>query len=167
MRVGPVSLAEAKAHIAKHHRHHRPPVGHRFSLGVWSGEELVGVACVGRPVSQILDRQGHLEITRVCAQEGAPKGVPSMLLAGAVRMARAWVHAENKRRRALGEAQLKGVRIITYTLLSETGASLRGAGFTQDKLRSDSSASRGRDWNKGGKQGKCKLGPKARWSKLL
>ena len=29
----PVSLSEANAFVARYHRHHRPVVGHKFSIG--------------------------------------------------------------------------------------------------------------------------------------
>ena len=90
--VGPISLKEAKVFIERHHRHHRPPVGHKFSIAVAVAEtgEVCGVATVGRPVSRHLD-------------DGA-----------------AW-----RATKALGYRKL-----ITYTLPSEGGASLRGAGWT-------------------------------------
>ena len=46
--ICPVSLAEANAFVAEHHRHHKPVVGHKFSIGCTDGEKIVGVAIVGR-----------------------------------------------------------------------------------------------------------------------
>jgi hypothetical protein len=162
-----VGLAEARAFITRHHRHHRPPVGHLFSLGCWEGDELMGVACVGRPVSRVLDARGWVEVTRLAVKAGAPKGAPSMLLAAAVRAVRDRVHKANRVARMAGEEVQAGVRVITYTLASESGASLRGAGFAQDVLSRDCSSVRGRSWSRTGGAGKCKLGPKVRWSRAV
>lgn len=167
MRVGPTTLSVACAHIRAYHRHHRPPVGHLFSLGCWEGDELVGVAVVGRPVSRVLDARGWVEVTRLAVREGAPKGAASMLLAAAVRAVRDRVHKANRLARMGGEPVRSGVRVITYTLASESGASLRGAGFAQDAVRSDASSVRGRSWSRTGGQVKCKLGPKVRWSRAV
>ena len=51
----PVSLKEANAFVAAHHRHHKPVTGHKFSIGCAAEGRLVGVAIVGRPVSRYLD----------------------------------------------------------------------------------------------------------------
>ena len=53
--IVPVSLKEANAFVEQHHRHHGPVVGHKFSIGCTDGDQIVGVAIVGRPVSRYLD----------------------------------------------------------------------------------------------------------------
>lgn len=111
LRIVPVSFAEASAFVAAHHRHHAPPVGHKFSIGVARGEVLVGVAMVGRPVARHLDDGATLEVNRT-ATDGT-KNANSMLYGAAWRAAR-----------ALGWS-----RLITYTQAGESGASLRGAGW--------------------------------------
>ena len=63
MRLIPVSLKEANAFVAEHHRHHKPVVGHKFSIGCMQAGRLVGVAIVGRPVSRYLDDGLTLEVT--------------------------------------------------------------------------------------------------------
>lgn len=108
----PLSLAEAQRFVADHHRHHKPPQGHKFSVGVIAGESLCGVAIVGRPVARHYDNGRTVEITRT-ATDGT-RNANSMLY-GACRRAAF----------ALGYD-----RIITYTQTGETGASLRGAGYT-------------------------------------
>ncbi len=108
----PVSFAEACEFIGEHHRHHRPPVGHKFSVGIAVGETLVGVACVGRPVARHYDDGLTLEVTRSCT-DGTPNA--NSKLYGAV--ARAAF--------ALGYG-----RIITYTQAGESGASLSAAGWS-------------------------------------
>lgn len=83
----PVSLAEANAFVAEHHRHHRPVTGHKYSIACTDGERIVGVVIVGRPVSRHLDDGWTLEVTRLCT-DGTKNGC-SMLYAAAWRAARA------------------------------------------------------------------------------
>lgn len=88
LRVVPVSFAQACAFITDWHRHHRPPQGHKFSLGVADGEILVGVAVVGRPVARMLDDGQTLEVTRVAVADATPNAC-SLLYAAAWRAAKA------------------------------------------------------------------------------
>ena len=37
----PMTLREANAFVEQHHRHHKPVVGHKFSIGVSDGEKVV------------------------------------------------------------------------------------------------------------------------------
>lgn len=108
----PMTLREARAFVARHHRHHRAPQGGLFAVGCAAGSEVVGVAIVGRPVARMLDNGWTAEVTRLCTT--GEKNACSMLYAAAWRAAR-----------ALGYR-----RLITYTLPAEGGASLRGAGWT-------------------------------------
>ena len=57
LELTPITLAEAKAFVARHHRHHRPPVGHILSIAVSEGETVRGVAIIGRPVARGLDNE--------------------------------------------------------------------------------------------------------------
>ena len=110
--IVPTSFEEACEFVQRYHRHHRPPRGHKFSIAVADESGTVrGVAIVGRPVARRLQDGWTLEVTRV-ATDGCPNA--SSALYGACRRA-AW---------ALGYR-----RLITYTLPSESGASLRGAGY--------------------------------------
>ena len=109
--VVPLSFADACAFVTDWHRHHAPPVGHKFSLGVGDGELLRGVAIVGRPVARHLDNGLTLEVIR-SAMDGTPH-VNSMLYGAAWRAAK-----------ALGYR-----RLVTYTQVGESGASLRAAGW--------------------------------------
>lgn len=118
-----VEFAEAAAFVSLHHRHHTPPVGHVFSLGAYEGERLCGVAIVGRPVARPRDDGATLEVTRLCTD--GTKDAASFLLGCCARAAL-----------ALGFR-----RIGTYTLGSEGGASLRGAGWRVV------SEVKGRSWN--------------------
>lgn len=109
--VVPVTFRQACSFIEQHHRHHRPPRGLKFALGVADGSRLVGVATVGRPVARHLDDGRTVEVTRTCTN-GAPNA-NSMLYGAAWRAARAMGYQ----------------RLITYTQDGETGASLRAAGL--------------------------------------
>lgn len=113
----PVSLREANAYVAEHHRHHGPTRGHKFAVAVGTLDGVMrGVAIAGRPVSRHLDDGTTLEVLRVCTD--GTLNACSMLY-GAVR--RAGI--------ALGYPPSC---IITYTLASETGSSLRASGWVLD-----------------------------------
>jgi hypothetical protein len=111
--VRPVSFAEACAFISRFHRHHAPPQGHKWSLSAWNGH-LCGVAVVGRPVARMADNGLTLEVTRLCT-DGA-RNACSCLYAAAARAAQAMGYEH----------------IITYILASESGASLRAAGWEKE-----------------------------------
>lgn len=83
----PISLKNANALVAEHHRHHKPVVGHKFSIGCAQDGRLVGVAIMGRPVSRYLDDGLTLEVNRLCTT--GEKNVCSMLYAAAARAAKA------------------------------------------------------------------------------
>ena len=108
----PVSFADAKEFVASWHRHHRPPVGHKFSVGVADDEGVLrGVAMVGRPVARHFDDGLTLEVNRT-ATDGTPNA--NSMLYGA-----AW-----RATKALGYQ-----RLVTYTQEGESGASLRAVGW--------------------------------------
>ena len=110
--VYPCHLDEANLFVRRHHRHHGPVVGHKFSLSVADSEGLCrGVAIVGRPVSRMLDDGLTLEVYRV-ATDGTPNACSALY--GACRRATF----------ALGYK-----RLVTYTLASESGVSLNAAGW--------------------------------------
>lgn len=107
----PVSFDTASRFVAMWHRHHQPPPGHKFSIGVASDETLVGVAMIGRPVARSHDDGQTLEVIRT-ATDGT-QNCNSMLYGAAWRAAS-----------ALGYS-----RLITYTQDGESGSSLRAAGW--------------------------------------
>ncbi len=111
LQLAPVTLRAARAFVADHHRHHRPPQGGLFAVGAESEGELVGVAIIGRPVSRHLDDGWTAEVTRLCTD--GTRNACSLLYGAAWRAAR-----------ALGYR-----RLLTYTLAKEGGASLRAAGW--------------------------------------
>lgn len=108
----PVSLAQANEHVAHWHRHSNPVVGHLFSVGAADEDGVLrAVAIAGRPVARHYDNGATVEITRV-ASDGTRNS--NSLLYGALTRAAF----------ALGYT-----RVITYTLTSESGASLRASGW--------------------------------------
>lgn len=123
LEITPINLDEANAYVAMNHRHHRPVVGHKFSIACSVGERVVGVCIVGRPVGRKIDDGWTLEVNRCCTD--GTKNACSMLYGAAWRAAK-----------ALGYR-----RLLTYTLPEEGGASLRAAGWKLVGLRG------GGNWN--------------------
>lgn len=109
--IVPVTFRQACDFVAVHHRHHRPPRGMKFAIGVSNGCCLVGVATVGRPVARHLDDGRTVEVTRTCTD--GTRNANSALYGAAWRVARAMGYR----------------RLVTYTQDGETGASLRAAGL--------------------------------------
>jgi hypothetical protein len=107
----PISLAEANEFVRKYHRHHRPVLGHKFSVAAAVSGEVVGVALVGRPVARRSDDGWTLEVNRLCTD--GTRNACSFLYAASWRAAK-----------ALGYR-----RLVTFTMRSEGGASLRAAGW--------------------------------------
>lgn len=146
LQLVPITLAEANAFVAQHHRHHGTVAGAKFCLGVGARHDMGGprpgdagygtymdlvhgVVIVGRPVARSLDDGWTLEVNRCCTD--GTRNACSMLYGAAWRAAR-----------ALGYG-----RLVTYTLPGEGGASLRAVGWrvvSQVKGRSWSCPSRPR-----------------------
>lgn len=115
---------DARTFIRAHHRHHPAPQGAILYLGCWLGEQLVGVAVLGRPVSRVEQAAGAWELTRL-ATDGTEHACSKL-----------YGYARRVHQLLAG----KGSRLITYTLPEEGGASLRGAGWALDGV------AKGRDW---------------------
>ena len=112
LHVVPCEFDEARAFVKQHHRHHKPPVGHKFSLAVADEDGVVRAVCmVGRPVARGNDNGMTLELTRL-ASDGCQNAC-SCLYGAAWRVAK-----------ALGYA-----RLITYILDDEPGTSLKASGW--------------------------------------
>lgn len=128
--IVPMELEDANLFVCTHHRHHGPVRGHKFSIGVVDHQEQIrGVAIIGRPNARGLQDGWTLEITRV-ATDGC-KDASSALYGAAARATF-----------ALGYR-----KVVTYNLKSESGTSLRAAGYrvvAEVKGRSWSCASRPR-----------------------
>lgn len=149
MKLIHIELADANAFIANMHRHHKPIVGHRWSIGVEQAGELVGVATIGRAVARMTPQNGKhavAEVTRLATN--GHKNACSFLYAAAAR----------------GAEALGYTKIQTFILASETGVSLKASGWTND------GPSAGGDWNRpsrGGRRMDQPQEPKIKWSKAL
>lgn len=112
LRVVPTTLREANAFVERHHRHHQPDRGCICVLAVSDEkDEVRGVAIVGRPKGRGLQDGFTAEVTRCCT-DGAYNAC-SMLYSAAWRACRA----------------LGYLKLVTYTLPDEGGASLRAANW--------------------------------------
>lgn len=112
MRLAPITFRTASDFINKFHRHHRSTIGCKFCVCVVDESEMIhGVAICGRPVSRYLDDGYTLEINRVCSD--GTENVCSMLYGGCCRIAK----------------EMGYRKVITYTLVSENGASLKASNF--------------------------------------
>ena len=108
----PIAIKDARRWIDQHHRHHQAPLSALFAVAVTDGEEIKGVATVGRPVARGNQDGWTAEVTRVAVLEDV-KNACSMLYAACWRAARAMGYR----------------KIITYTLASEPGTSVKAAGW--------------------------------------
>lgn len=126
-----VALKEVAPFINRYHRHHLSPQGCNFALCVRLGDEIIGAVTAGRPVSRYLDKKNILEITRACVKPGY-RNLCSYLYSHMTRVAR----------------DLGYEYVITYTLDTEDGSSLKAAGFTH------AYTSRSGSWN-------CKTRPRS------
>jgi hypothetical protein len=111
LQLVPVDFDTAAGFVLLWHRHHVPPVGHKFSIGVADDTTLVGVAMIGRPIPRAYQDGRTLEVTRT-ATDGT-RNANSMLYGAAWRAVSAMGYR----------------RLITYTQEGESGASLRAAGY--------------------------------------
>jgi hypothetical protein len=120
----PLTRDDANAFVEQLHRHRpRRLPGHLFAIGVTQDGTLRGVAMVCRPVARGFEGRLVADLRRLCT-DGTPNAC-SFLLAASWRAAR-----------ALGYRKL-----VTYTLASESGVSLRAAGWIPE------ASVRGRSWS--------------------
>ena len=113
MKVSPITIKAANKIVGDHHRHNKSTNGGRFALAAEHDGEVVGAVIIGRPIARLLDNDGVAEVTRLVVTPSAPKNTCSFLYSAARRV---W--------QAMG-----GKKILTYTLQTESGDSLRGAGW--------------------------------------
>src|SRR5437016_12206941 len=93
LEIIPISLAEANSLIEKFHRHHKPVVGHKFSIGLLNDEgQFVGAIVIGRPVARMTDRFRIAEVTRLVTN--GEHNACSKLYASAARAAEAMGYSE-------------------------------------------------------------------------
>jgi hypothetical protein len=122
--IVPCDLSEAMVFVKENHRHHKPPQGGKFALAIADDTEKIrGVAIIGRPVARSLDNGWTLEVTRV-ATDGCENACSALYGAS-------WRAAKS-----LGYR-----RLVTYTLDTESGISLKAAGW---KIVGEV---KGRSWN--------------------
>ncbi|MFK4705649.1 hypothetical protein ABIC83_002488 [Roseateles asaccharophilus] len=131
LEVEPVPWKKVKTFVKDHHRHCDPPAGWRFGAGVLNGADLLGVVVVGRPVARALDHKRIVEVNRVCIREDLPAGLE-------------WNACSKFYGWAAREAKRRGFEwIITYTLESEAGTSLKAAGWQE----AGRTGTKGRSWS--------------------
>lgn len=107
----PITIGYARSFVARYHRHHTAPQSGLFAVAVAAESAIVGVAIIGRPIARSYQDGFTAEVTRCCTL--GDRNAPSMLYGAAWRAAR-----------SLGYR-----RLITYTLTTEPGTSLRAAGW--------------------------------------
>lgn len=144
-KIKPITLKTANGYVEHYHRHLGGTVGCKFAIGLFEGDNLIGVAICGRPVSRHLDDGSICEINRLCTK-GGDENACSMLYGACGRIAR----------------DMGYEKIITYTLKSESGITLKASNFQCD------GEAGGMHWT--GKRNKGQIIPhemKIRWSKQL
>lgn len=138
----PIGLRDANAFVELHHRHHGGRRAHRFAVSLRGPRGgLRGVAIAANPVAKAYCDGRTIEVARSCTD--GTKNANSMLYGAIWRAARA----------------LGYTRMITYTMPSESGSSLRAVGMREDGL------TEGRPWDRPGRRREAKypVGPKLRW----
>lgn len=145
LKIKHIELKDANDFVSKHHRHHKPVRGHRFSLAAYDGDVLVGVSIVGRPLSREIDSENVVEILRLCTD--GTKNACSFLYGASCRAAK-----------SLGYS-----KIITYILETEDGASLKASNFQYE------TTTKGGSWSTPSRPriDKAPICKKQRWGKLL
>jgi hypothetical protein len=144
--IRPLTISQANEMVGKLHRHHKPVIGHRFSVGAYINNILVGAAIVGRPVSRELDQYMIAEVTRLVT-DGTPN-VCSFLYSAVARIAK----------------EMGFDKIQTYILSTEPGTSLIAAGWEYEISTS------GGNWNYSWRKGRREDQPmimKSRYGKIL
>jgi len=114
LEIRPIKLRDANRYVIENHRHNIQTNGHKFSVACYDGEKLCGVAIAGQPVARKLDDGLTIEIRRVCTD--GTYNACSILYGACARVAKAMGYK----------------RVITYTLKSEPGTSLKASGFIYD-----------------------------------
>ena len=124
--IKPIDLKAANRYVMENHRHNGKVLVHRFSIACYDGDRLCGVAIVGNPSARKLDDGNTVEVKRVCTD--GTRNACSILYGRCARIAR----------------EMGWNKIITYTLESESGASLRASGCT---IEADGVGGGQKGWN--------------------
>ena len=146
LQIVPLTRTVANQLIRDHHRHHGPATGYRWAIGAREGNRMVGAAITRRPKARLSEQYQLAEVTRLVSD--GSKNVCSFLYAASARIAR----------------EMGFDRIQTFILESESGVSLRAAGWKFVRM------SKGGDWNRpsrGGRRTDQPQGPKQLWEKVL
>ena len=142
----PLTLNQANELVSQLHRHHKPVVGHRYSIGAYEGERFVGAVIVGRPVARAVDQYAVAEVTRLVTD--GTKNACSFLYSRAAQAA----------------AAMGFQSIQTYTLPEEGGGSLRAVGWSCDGVVRRN----GVGWNnRTGRRDDQPTQAKIRWRRVL
>ena len=116
MKIVPITLKKANEIVTQWHRHHKPSVGHKFSIALMENEDYIGIAICGRPVARGSDDGFTLEVARLCTN-GTPNAC-SKLYGACARVAK----------------EMGYVKIQTYILESEPGVSLKASGWIMEAV---------------------------------
>lgn len=146
-----ITRKEARRFVLDHHRHNPPPAGDRWRHAAYNGSELVAVAMIGRPVARMIDQTKVVEVNRLCVDHGLDREIT-------------WKACSLLYQAAADEAYRRGYeKIITYTLATERGMSLRYARWKKDGL------TKGGTWNRPSRKrtDKSPTCAKTRWAKML
>lgn len=111
LQIRPIKLKDANAYVSQNHRHNLPTNGHKWSLACFDGDRLCGVAIAGQPIARRLDDGLTIEVRRVCTD--GTYNACSKLYGACARVAK----------------EMGYNRIITYTLVTEPGTSLKASGW--------------------------------------
>ena len=112
--IKPLDLKTANTFVLQNHRHNGKVLVHRFSLGVYDGERLCGVAICGNPVARKLCDGLTIEVHRVCTD--GTHNACSILYGRCARVAR----------------EMGFKKIITYILESESAVTMRASGWVKE-----------------------------------
>ncbi len=137
LRTLPIPVKRAERFVRQVHRKLPEVAGSLWSVCALRGDDMIGVALVGRPVARLSDASGkvapqpNLEVTRVAVREGdrsdsGNKGACSILYGACAKAARG-MGAEN---------------LFTFTHASESQVSLNAAGWVNLGFRG------GGDWDR-------------------
>lgn len=114
----PITLDDARSYIKHVHRHNKPPHGHKFSIALDSTNGfVVGVLVASTPIARHQNDGRTLELNRVCV-DSRYHNVCSSLMGRAIRIGK----------------EMGYTRFLSYTLPSESGSSLKAAGFKKSGI---------------------------------
>jgi hypothetical protein len=158
--IVPLWISEANTFVARHHRHHKPDPGGLFALGLTDAEgRVIAAALCGRPKARNLDDREVVEITRMTVDPAIPPRIDrhgnehansacSKLYAACDRVA----------------TEMGFKRIVTYTLASESGSSLKALAHWTVEVESPG----GEGWHsRPGRRTDQPTDRKNRWGRVL